>query len=285
MTDAMQAAETFAEAARLNLDDPIRRGSLLEFPNYGQLVMTGDLHGHRRNFERLVKYCDLEHAGARHVILHEIVHVDVDTNAGRDDSHFVLLDAARWKIQFPDQVHFLQSNHELAQLNKHEITKNGRVVTVDFARDVAATYGPGGDRVLEAIDEYLASLPLAGRTANRVFLAHSLPTPTELPMYDPQVVSRVPTREELAMAHGSVYLLVWGRYQTEHELAALSKIYDVDYFICGHQPQEGGFDVLHNRMLILASDHNHGVFLPIDLSKPVTLDTLTRAIRPLAAVA
>lgn len=284
MIDAMQAAEVFAEAAALNLDDPLRRGSLLEFPNYGQLVMTGDLHGHRRNFERLVRHCDLEHAGARHVILHELVHIDVDANGGRDDSHFVLLEAARWKTQYPDQVHFLQSNHELAQLNRHEITKNGRVVTLDFSRDVAATYGSGADRVLEAIDLYLASLPLAGRTANRVFLSHSLPTPTELPMFDPQVVTRVPTREELAVAHGSVYLLVWGRYQTEHELAALARIYDVDCFICGHQPQEGGYDVLHNRMVILASDHNHGVFLPIELSKPATIDSLVRGIRPFAAL-
>jgi hypothetical protein len=38
-------------------------------------------------------------------------------------------------------------------------------------------------------------------------------------------------------------------------------------------------------MVILASDHNHGVFLPLELAKPATLDTLTKSIRPLAAVA
>jgi hypothetical protein len=66
---------------------------------------------------------------------------------------------------------------------------------------------------------------------------------------------------------------------TSHE------VLDVDYFVCGHQPQEMGYDVLHERMLILAGDHNHGVFLPIDLKKPVSIDGLCKQIRPFAGVA
>ena len=68
-------------------------------------------------------------------------------------------------------------------------------------------------------------------------------------------------------------------------LATLADLLDVDFFICGHQPQDEGYDILHGRMIILASDHNHGVFLPLDLNKPVTLDGLTKSIRPFAAIA
>jgi hypothetical protein len=46
-----------------------------------------------------------------------------------------------------------------------------------------------------------------------------------------------------------------------------------------------GYEVLHDRFIILASEHNHGVFLTLDLSKPVTLQSLTRNIRPFASVA
>ncbi len=83
---------------------------------------------------------------------------------------------------------------------------------------------------------------------------------------------------------GSAHMLVWGRYQTEAALEALADLLDVDFFICGHQPQEDGYDVLHNRMIIIASDHNHGVFLPIDLNKPATLESLVKHIRPLGAI-
>jgi len=41
MNDSARAAEIFLEAARLNREDPLLRGSLLVFPNYGQVVMTG----------------------------------------------------------------------------------------------------------------------------------------------------------------------------------------------------------------------------------------------------
>ena len=284
MNDAPQVAELFHEVAQLNYDDPLRQGSLLEFPNYGQAVMTGDLHGNRRNFDKLQKYCDLERAGARHVMLHEIIHEDVTAAAAHDMSHEVLCAAAMWKRDYPDQVHFLQSNHELAQLGRHEITKNGRIVTVDFEEGIAKSYPKQTDLVIEAIDAFLRSYPLAGRTRNRVFLSHSLPSPRNLPCFDAQVLSRVPTDADLA-DRGSGHMLVWGRYQTDATLEALADLLDVDYFICGHQPQEMGYDVVHDRLIILASEHNHGVFLPVDLNKPTNLEKLVSSIRRFVAVA
>jgi hypothetical protein len=283
VTDAAQATETLLKAAGLNRDDPLRRGSLLVFPNYGQLVMTGDLHGNRRNFEKLRRFCDLALYGARHVILHEIVHEEPESLAAVDRSHEVLLEAARWKCAFPDQVHVLQSNHELAQVNRHEITKSGRVVTLDFERGVHDSYGAQTDQVLQAIEVWIRSLPLAGRTSNRVLVSHSLPGSRHLPRFDPEVLGRVPTDLDL-LEGGAAHSLVWGRYHTEATLMTLCELLDVDFFLCGHQPQEGGYDVLHDRMIILASDHNHGVFLPLDLGNPLTLEKLVRSIRPLAAI-
>ncbi len=273
----------FQEAAQLNLTDALRQGALLEFPNYGQLVMTGDLHGHRRNFEKLQRYCDLAHFLPRHVILHEIIHEDVEGLEAVDRSFEVLIQAARWKCEFPDQVHFLQSNHELAQLTRHEITKGGRVVTVAFEQGIRETFGGRTDAVLRGINGYIESLPLAGRTQNRIFLSHSLPSPRDLPAFDPSVLTRVPTADDLA-DRGSAHALVWGRYHTEAALVALADLLDVDAFICGHQPQEMGYDIWHERLILLASDHNHGVFLPFDLAKPQSVADLARHIRPFAGV-
>lgn len=284
MSDSGSAAAIYLEAARLNREDPLLRGSLLAFPNYGQVVMTGDLHGHRRNFEKLKRYCDLERFGARHVMLHELIHEDVTSISAKDTSHELMLDAARWKCEFPDQVHFLLSNHELAQVMRNEISKNGRIVTIAFEESLCDTFGAGSGDVLAAICEFIRSFPLAGRTENRVLLSHSLPGPRELSAFDAGVLSRV-LRDDDFNDGGSAHAMVWGRYHTEGVLNTLRELFDVDYFVCGHQPQETGYDVLHDCMVILASDHNHGVFLPLDLSKPVTLDLLTKNIRPLASVA
>lgn len=283
--DAAADAAIYRQATEENRDDPLRSGCLLEFPNYGQLVMTGDLHGHRRNLERLVSYCDLERAGARQIILQELIHQDIGSSTGADDSHKLLLETARWKCAFPEQVHFLMGNHELAQLTGREISKAGRVLTTDFVRGVEVSYGEeAAPDVMDAILKFLFSFPLAGRTANRVFLSHSLPGTRELGSFDASVLDRPLVPEDL-IDGGSAHALVWGRRQTPELLAQLAETLAVDLFICGHQPQETGFRVVDNRMLILASDHNHGVFVPFDLSKRVEMSDLLRVMRPLASIA
>ena len=87
MADAVADAQVLLEAAALCSEDPLLDGCLLRFPDYGQLVMTGDIHGHRRNFEKLKRYADLQHAPARHVILHEMIHTEHNGPLGGDDSH------------------------------------------------------------------------------------------------------------------------------------------------------------------------------------------------------
>ncbi len=278
------AIDTFNRAADLNLSDPIREGSLLCFANYGQVVMTGDLHGHRRNFEKLVKYCQLESTPIRHVILHEMIHEEPASYGAADRSVEVLLDAAKWKTFFPEQIHFLQSNHELAQLQDHQISKGGRIVTDDFDRGVAEVLGTDDiDPALDAIDRFIASFPLAGRTPNRIFFAHSLPDVSWIDEFDPRCVDQAPGEVDLYEG-SSAYQLVWGRRHTPAVLDKLGTAYDVDFFVVGHQPQEFGYEVLHDRVIILASDNNHGVFLPIDCQKKYDIDGLVERIRPFVGV-
>ena len=44
--------------------------------------------------------------------------------------------------------------------------------------------------------------------------------------------------------------------------------------ITGHQPQEAGYAVNGDRHIIIASDHNQGVFLPLSLSETYEMDAL-----------
>lgn len=284
MTSAGEAIRILHDAAEINEHDPLRRGSTLYLPDYGQVVMTGDLHGHRRNFERLQTYAALSVSGARHVILHELIHEELQALDSQDASFDVQLDAARWKCEYPDQVHFLQSNHELSQLTGHEIAKNGRVVTYEFDREIRRRYPDRHEDVSAAIKRFIRSFSLAARTRNRLFLSHSLPGPRDVSRFNPAVLDRTPTDMDFSDG-SSAFLLVWGRYQTAESLDQMSRILDADYFVCGHQPQEDGFGVLHDRMLILASDHSRGVFLPIDLNKPIgSIHDLTSRIIPFAEI-
>ena len=284
MTLIQSAIDTLNRATEQNLEDPVREGSLLRFPDYVQVVMTGDLHGHRRNFEKLVWFCHLETTPTRHVLLHELIHAEPEGLNNVDRSVELLLDAAKWKTFFPEQVHFLQSNHERAQLQSHQITKGGRIVTDDFERGVAEALETAKiDGALEAINDFIASLPLAGRSPNRIFFSHSLPDSFAMDTFDPNCVHQPADAVDLSEG-GSVYQLVWGRRHTPELLDYLGRIYDVDFFLMGHQPQEFGYAVQFDRLIILASDHNHGVFLPVDCRRSYDIEGLTERIRPLAGV-
>ncbi len=57
-----------------NNSDSFRRGNLIHLPEDTQLVITGDIHGHRRNFERMTSFADLANNPNRHILLQEIIH-------------------------------------------------------------------------------------------------------------------------------------------------------------------------------------------------------------------
>lgn len=277
LTNANAAVEVLKDAAFLNLHDSLRAKNLLEFPNYGQLVMTGDMHGNIANFDKLRRFCDLKNYPTRHVILHELIHRELESLISLDDSIELLLLAAEYKCEFPEQVHFLQSNHELSQLTGNIIVKMGRSVLDAFDEGVTKFFGAKTKKVLDAVRTYIASLPLGARTHNRIFCSHSLPGPRQMGEFDAGIFTRDAKPQD--WLDGDVYRLVWGRNHTREGLDELAQTLGVDVFIVGHTPQEGGHNVLHDRMLILASDHAQGVFLPFDLAKPQTLETLTANIR------
>ena len=83
---------------------------------------------------------------------------------------------------------------------------------------------------------------------------------------------------------GDIYQMVWGRRHTPALFDRLARAYEVEFFVLGHQPQEFGYEVLFDRAVILASDHNHGVFLPIDCRKAFTIEDLVQRIRPFVGV-
>ncbi len=168
---------------------------------------------------------------------------------------------------------------------KRDIVKDGLYSVANFQQTVLNLYGEDrGHDVLLAINEFILSLPLAARTPNRVFLSHSLPDANQMVLFDPKVIHRKWRLAE-AMPGGSVYLLTWGRQRKPEHLDQLAEMFDADVFIHGHIQQEQGFDVLNDRVIILASEHPHGVFLPFDLHKPCTAESLSKCIRKIASIA
>jgi len=266
-----------------NQTDAFRRGNLVALPDTGSLVITGDVHGHRRNFERIVAFSDLANQPDRHLILQEIIHGGPEDDAGGCLSYQLLFEAVRLKLEFPGQVHFVMGNHDTACISDNEVMKNGKEMNRSMGSALQREFRHASPEVILAIKQFLFSQPLAVRCANRTWISHSLPNDRTIEAFNPDIFDR-----ELQIGDcekpGSAYLLTWGRRQKQPVLDKLAQMLDVDTFVAGHQPQPTGWKRMEENLLILACDHNHGCVVELDLAKSYTASELAERIVPLASV-
>jgi hypothetical protein len=62
--------------------------------------------------------------------------------------------------------------------------------------------------------------------------------------------------------------MVWGRQYDADQIEDLVERCGVNLFILGHERADAGVRFVPPCALVLNSDHEHGVYLPIDLSSP-----------------
>ena len=266
-------------ATQLLRDDKFRRGNLICLPAQGNLIVTGDIHGHRRNFERICAFADLDNNPKNHVLLQEIIHGGPQDQQGGCLSYKLLLDVIEYKLKFPDRVHIIMGNHDTTFINDGSVIKDGVEMNRSMIEAIDRQFGQDGENIKHAMKQFLFSLPLAVRCENRIWLSHSLPGDRYLDEFDPKVLDEQLKPQDL-IKPGSAYLLTWGRNHTQPLLDKMAQLLDVDIFILGHQPQEQGWTQAGDNLIIIASNHNHGCLLPVDLEKAYTIDEIIDSIVP-----
>lgn len=283
---ADQAVETF-EAAKEELQlNPLRHGQVVTLPSTGTVLMTGDLHDHRTNWRKLQYVADLGASPDRHLVLHELIHGDHFDEKGREDSWVTLYQAAELLLDFPEQVHFLLANHDLAQIHGEGISKGGLSVCEAFSAAIKRDFGASYASVEMAITEFLLSLPLGVRAPGAgVFFCHSIPADDQLDEFDYDVFGREKmTAADYQRRVGPAYQLIWGRGISEERAAEFASALQANVVITGHQPQDRGWKRNGDRHLILASDHARGVCLPLPLDQKLSIDEIEKRIVPLISV-
>jgi len=266
-----------------NQSDPFRKGNVIGLPGTGSLIVSGDIHGHRRNFQRIISFADLPNNTDRHLVLQEIIHGGPEDKHGNCLSFELLFEAVRYKLQFPDRVHLIMGNHDTAFINNTNVMKAGKEMNTLMRSALQRRFGRDFEQVDLAMRQFLFSQPLAVRCQNRIWLSHSLPADHYVDKFDIEILNR-PLKVNDIVRPSSAYLLTWGRTHSPETLNKMAGLFDVDVFILGHQPQETGFTQVSNNTIIIASDHNHGVLLPIDLAKSYTVKELINALVPLASI-
>lgn len=282
--------DAFSRGASANLEAACRAGSIDRIHVAGPsrtLIATGDLHDHPNNFATLLERAHLTDDAPgepRHLTLHELIHSD-RLHMGMDFSFRQLARVAALKAEHPELVHVLLANHEIAQLTGGLIVKHGVRCVEAFDMALEHTFHDETDRVREACNAFIRSMPLALRaettTCGDLLCAHSLPGPAGMAQFDPGVLSRPLTDDDFQM-RGSARTMVWGRGYDQEQLEDLVERWGVNMFILGHEHAEAGYQVVPPNALVLNSDHDLGVSLQIELDACPGFEGLVELIEPLA---
>ena len=278
-----EAIDICRNAAKINQTHPLRKGNIISLPAEGTVVVSGDIHGHRRNFERIITKANLQDNPNTHLVLQEILHGGPEDEFQGCMSFHLFYDIIRYQLQFPLQVHLIMGNHDTAIINDTSVLKVGREMKQALKSAMQRCFPQEFDSVYQAMKEYLISQPLAVKCPNGIWLSHSLPADRYAAKFDTGLFDVELTPSDLRRSKPA-YLLTWGRRHSQKSLNIFAKKFDTKIFILGHQAQEAGWTKAADNLIILASDHNHGCILTFDLSQSYTADELTDLILPLASI-
>jgi hypothetical protein len=257
---------------------PGRKGRLVNLPVATEVLVGGDLHGNVENFRLLLKVADLANHPTRHLVLQELIHGAFHYPDGSDKSHQLLDLTAALRCQFPERVHFLLGNHELAQWQGQRIGKGDRDYNEAFRAGVDKAYGASAERIYAAYVDFFAVAELALRTPNRILVSHSLPSTKRLDAFDVSVLER----DELAPADvklgGSVHALVWGRDTSQANVEAFLRKMDADLLITGHIPCDQGYAVPNDRQIILDAQAYPACYCLFPTDRPLTQKELIECV-------
>jgi hypothetical protein len=281
MPDPDRLLRTLKSALSFFRDTPGRRGRLVHLQDVREVLVAGDLHGNLENFRLLMQKADLGRNPQRHFVLQEAIHGPFHYAAGGDKSHQLLDLIAALKCQYPRQVHFLLGNHELAQATQRRIAKGDTDLNELFREGVGTAYGPRAAEVYAVYLKLFATVPVALRTPNRIFLSHSLPPASRLDDFDAAALERDESTEADMLPGGSVHAVVWGRDTREETAAAFLGRMDADLLVSGHVPCENGFDVPNPRQLILDSLGSPAAYGLFPCNRPLTHEELVACVCPL----
>ncbi len=248
---------------------------MITLDDVDEVMVVGDLHGNLPAFRQALTIAALDRHPRRHLVLQELVHEINKHDADQPDRSHRLVDlVSALKCQYPHRVHLILGNHELSELTGRIIGKDGHALNLRFRQGMELTYGARTADVFEAYLALFAALPLAVRTANRVFVCHTLPDARYLDELDLALLNADHWPKETMKRGGTIYALTWGRDTTSETADRFAAMVDADWFITGHQPCEEGFRQASHRQIIIDGTNPNPAYCLFPALGDVTVELL-----------
>ena len=279
MPDPLKILTTIRRASALIRATPGRMGGIITLKEAADVMVMGDLHGNISAFKQLLSLAALDRHPRRHLVLQELIHGSLTYPGDKGDRSHQLLDVfTALKCQYPDRVHHILGNHELSELTGRSIGKDGEGLNAKFRRGVETAYGSSAGDIHESYKTLFASLPLAIKTANRVYVCHTLPDASDVDTLDLELLKADSWPAEAMKRRGTIYALTWGRDTTPETADRFATMVDADFFVTGHQPCDEGFRRANHRQIIVDGTNPYPCYCLFPADQPVSIDSLVACV-------
>lgn len=274
-----ELVDRLLEAAKANLQTRGRRGSVVHLgpEDASEVLVAGDLHGNRTNYNKILRAANLDAHPNRHLVLQEVVHGGPTYPNGGCMSHIMLEDVAALKVKYPDRFHFLVCNHELGQVLGTPLLKSGASQNQLFDSGLVHAYGPAAARIAECYAQFVLSCPLAVRLRTGVFISHSVPEKKEMKEFDPRVFARELERADFEPG-GSAYRLVWGRDHDAEHIRQFATLVRSTALVNGHEPTPAGFQSPNPHQIIFDASGPECYLCVVPANRKVTAQDLAASL-------
>lgn len=241
-------------------------GSLIELPRRGKALVITDIHGNLDDFESYMDIWDeFKHDPNNHLILAgDLIHsIGIE-----NDGSVEILDYVKSQCEHASNFHVLMGNHEWSTVCDIPVFKGGVNQTFNFEVLLRSKFGEKGyrEKLYEYV-EFFKKLPIAVRTANKVFITHAGPAINVKSLDEIKDIIHQGFDRNFRL-----YQLLWNRWDDfdKKQLESFLKAVDCRMMIAGHTPVDGA-KLIYDKLLIVSSGYSRGrkAYVELDLKKDI----------------
>jgi len=239
-------------------------GKLVELPRKGKSLVITDIHGNIDDFNKFMDIWDKFKDGDNHLILTgDFIHA-----MGRENDRSIeILESVKNRWENSSRFHVLLGNHEWSTISNTAVYKGGINQTHNFDELLKEVFQGNYEEKLEEYIEFFKKLPVAVRTANRIFISHAGP-PKDIKNLD----EIVHITDAGYNGNSKLSETLWNRSDnfTEKDLKLFLKTVDCQMMIVGHTPVNG-VELKYKNQLVVSSGYSRGkkAYVELNLKKEI----------------
>lgn len=242
----------------------VSNGSLVELPKKGKAMIITDIHGNVSDLNRYIDIWNDFKSQENHLIITgDFIHA----MGIEDDNSIEVLMSLKNLVKKSNNVHILLGNHEWSVISEVTLYKGGKNLSFNFESLLKNKYGKDWKNVLLKCVRCFKKLPVAVKTANKVFISHAGPSKNIQ-----ELKEIVNIKKYGYLNNPLLFDLLWKRKSeyNQKDLEKFLKIVGCNAMIVGHTPVRG-IQLIKNQQLIVSSSFSKGkkAYVELDLEKEI----------------